>query len=552
LSLERHLTKDKLLELYLNEVYLGQEGSVALHGVPEAGQAFFGKAVADLSIDEAALLAGIIKAPSSYAPRKHVERALERRNTVLAKMRELRFITDAEYAVAVKKPVKVSPQRAYRRVAPYFVTALEAELSQSIDLEAAQAAGLAVYTGLDLGLQECGEVAVRQGLENLERTHSRLSKKGRRLEAALVAIEPYSGLIKTYVGGRDFSTSQFDRVSQGMRQIGSTVKPFLYLSALDGSLNSYKVASPVSILEDRPQAITIKHQATWAPENYDKDYRGDVTLRYALENSLNLPAIYVAERVGIPTVKRALELFGLAEKVPAVPALALGALDTTLMRVTAAYGTLANGGVYIQPRLFVTAVSGQGDRLSTADIRETRVAEDSAVYVLTNIMQGVLARGTGKAARAAGFQRDAAGKTGTSDKSRDAWFIGFTPNLVVGVWLGYDDNSPVGITGGSAAAPMWGAFMQCAAPFFADVSFVKPRGVAVVDIDATTRELATTACPPDARVREVFVSGTEPERKCRTHGEGSAAPYSLRDSEAAQPRDRRRPADRSFWDTIFG
>jgi penicillin-binding protein 1B len=550
LSLERHLSKDQLLELYLNEVYLGQEGAIAVHGFPEAASAFFGKRIEDLSPDEAAVLAGIIKAPSYYNPRKHPERARERRNTVLGKMRELGFISALEHSSGSAKPLATAPQQHHRRVAPYFASALETELSQSVDLESAPVSGLAVYTGLDLGMQRCAEQAIENGLARLEKAQPRLSKHSPPLEASLVAIEPHSGLVKAWVGGRDFSESQFNRVSQGVRQVGSTIKPFLYLTALDGTLNSYKVASPMSVLEDKPMAIAARRQATWIPENYDKDFRGDVTLRFALENSLNMPAVYVAQRVGIPALARTIEAFQLASSVPRVPALALGALDTTLLKITSAYGALASMGVFVQPRLFVSALDDTGVRLSTSTIRERRIADEAASFVLTNMLQGVLSRGTGKAARSSGFDREAAGKTGTSDKARDAWFIGYTPNLSVGVWVGFDDNSPTGLSGGQAAAPIWGDFMKCSEPFMADLRFVRPPGVSVVRIDAETGEVATRECPLESVLEEVFVRGTEPASLCSRHsGEPVSEPLD-RDSRATTGRS---PGTRehSFWENLF-
>jgi penicillin-binding protein 1B len=550
LSLERHLSKDQLLELYLNEVYLGQEGAIAVHGFPEAASAFFGKRIEDLSADEAAVLAGIIKAPSYYNPRKHPDRARERRNTVLSKMRDLGFISATDYAAGVAKPLTTAPQQHHRRVAPYFASALEADLSQSIDLESVPVSGLAVYTGLDLGMQRCAEQAIENGLTRLEKNHPVFGKRTAPLEAALVAIEPHSGLVKAWVGGRDFSQSQFNRVSQGVRQIGSTIKPFLYLTALDGTLNSYKVASPISVLEDKPMAIAARRQATWIPENYDRDFRGDVTLRFALENSLNMPAIYVAQRVGIPALARTVEAFQLTASVPRVPALALGALDTTLLKVTSAYGALASMGMYVQPRLFVSALDDAGDRLSTSKIVERRIADESASYVLTNMLQGVLSRGTGKGARTAGFEREAAGKTGTSDKARDAWFIGYTPNLSVGVWVGFDDNSPTGLSGGQAAAPIWGDFMKCSEPFMGDLPFIRPPGVSVVPIDAKSGEVATRECPSENVVEEVFVRGTEPVSPCSQHS-GDPVSESQDLGSRAGPDRSNQAREHSFWEAIF-
>lgn len=548
LSLESHLTKKQLLELYLNEVYLGQEGSISIHGMPQASTNFFGKNISDISIDEAATLAGIIKAPSYFNPRKHPDRAKERRDTVLGKMRDLGFISAAELTVATNKPLRVAEQQEHRRIAQFFTSTLEAELGQTIDIENAPSTGLAVYTGLDLGMQRCAEEAIERGVAALEASNPKVKRNDRELQAALVAIEPYSGLVRSWVGGRDFGQSQFNRVNLAMRQIGSTVKPFLYLTALDGTLNSYKTATAVSILEDKPMQFTTSNKVAWNPENYDHAFRGDVTLRYALENSLNMPALYIAERIGLSTLKKTLSAFKIAPTVQEVPSIALGALDSNLLRLTAAYGALANGGVYIQPRLFTAAVDGAGDRLANSEIVEERVANEDAAFVLTNILRGVLDRGTGTKARSKGFNRPAAGKTGTSDNARDAWFIGYTPTLVAGVWLGYDDNTPITITGGAAAAPIWGDFMKCSSPFLPLGDFSPPPGVVFSEVDIRTGQIATPECPGERVVSEAFVKGTQPTNRCSEHGGGSQEPS----TESYTGPSHRGNRQSGFWNSLFG
>lgn len=543
LSIERHMSKQQILELYLNEVYLGQEGAVAIHGMPEAASAFFGKKLEDLKIDEAATLAGMIKAPSIFNPRRYGERVRDRRDIVLSKMREHGHITESEYTTAKARPITTAPKQEHRRLAPFFTAALESELSGVLDLDSALSSGLAVYTGIDLGVQRCAEDAIEKGLKSLETAHPRLIKNKGRLEAALVALEPYSGLVRAWVGGRDFSESQFNRVSQATRQAGSTIKPFLYLTALDGSLNSYKVATAVSVLEDRPMEFRMKGQKIWNPENYDHEYRGDVTLRYALEHSLNMPALYIAERVGLPALKRTVELFELSsQNFSAVPSLALGALDTNLLRLTSAYGALANGGISVKPRLYSSALDLENERLSTPSIGERRVADEAATFVLTNILQGVLDRGTAKGIRAKGFNLPAAGKTGTSDSARDAWFVGYTPAITAGVWVGFDDNSPINITGGAAAAPIWGDFMKCAAAYTRGSSFIPPREVRLVPIDADTGKTATDECPRERIVEEYFISGTEPARACPQHPGSEAG-----SGKEGQLNPSSNQGETSFW-----
>lgn len=516
LSIERHLTKDQILELYLNEVYLGQEGSVAIHGIPSAAKSFFGKSLDGLEIHEAALLAGIIKAPSFYNPRRSPKRAQTRRNIVLRKMADQGFITPGQLHHALSQPVKTIPPRHRNRLAPFFTSAIERELNSLIDLESASSTGLAVMTGLDLDLQRCASLAISEGLSRIEQSKPQMKRRARPLQAALVAIEPFSGLIKAWVGGRNFSKSQFDRVVQASRQIGSTIKPFVYLTALDGSLNSYKVATASSIIEDEPITFNLSNHSTWSPENYDHNYRGDVTLRYALEKSLNLPALYIAQRVGISAIRRLASSVQLAETIQPLPSLALGALDTNLLRLTSAYGALANGGIHVNPRLYIVANDERGEALVIPEITESRIANEGPTYVLTNILQGVIDRGTASVIRRNGYRGHAAGKTGTSDESRDAWFIGYTPNLTVGVWVGFDDNMPMGLSGGGAAAPIWEGFMSCGAPFVDDDDFIPPRSVQFHNIDRSTGGRATPNCPEDRIDNEVFVQGTTP-RECSLH-----------------------------------
>lgn len=510
LSIESRLSKERILEMYLNEVYLGQEGSVALHGFDAASNAFFGKGVEQLSLPEAATLAGVIQAPSAYSPRRHPSRATQRRAVVLRKMRERGIIDDETLYQALRAEVHVPTERFHDRRAPYFVTTVHRTMTAMFGSPSLPATGMRILTGLDLELQECAETAVHTALERLKERKGSTDS----IEVGLVAIEPFSGKVRAWVGGSDYRTNQFDHVSQAKRQIGSTIKPFLYLTALDGSLNSYRVATPISILSDEPLQLQSAPQRTWEPENFDREFRGDVTLRYALERSLNIPAVQILTRVGVPAFKRTLLSFNLAEKIPEVPALALGALDTSLLDLTAAFGALANGGVYIAPRTFTAVLNEEQVQIATSEIREQRVADEAATFVLTDILRGVIDRGTASSIRSNGYSGPAAGKTGTSDQSRDAWFVGYTPALVTGVWLGYDDNRSLGITGGSAAAPLWAEFMKCASAYLAPADFIPPPDVRRVEVDPASGLRVTPDCPSEQAVAELFVAGTEPATRC--------------------------------------
>ncbi|MCB0338576.1 MAG: PBP1A family penicillin-binding protein [Bdellovibrionales bacterium] len=551
LSLEVRLNKREILEMYLNEVYLGQEGSVAIHGVAEAASAFFGKEVKDVTLSEAALLAGVIQAPSRYSPQRHLTRALDRRDTVLNKMHELRLISDSALRDALDEKISVAAGKSYRRKAPYFIAALEKELEEKLYLDAAIAAGISVYTGILPDMQSCAESAVSSGLMEIEKSRPALGKGSKKLQVGLLALEPSTGKIRAWVGGRSFGAEQFDHVNQAQRQVGSTVKPFLYLTALDPSLNQYRTATPISLISDRPLSVDLPTKTRWEPENYDKKFRGDVTFRYALEHSLNTPAVYIGQRVGIEALLRTVHGFGLGYDWPAVPSLALGSGDTSLLTLTTAYAGLANGGVSVNTSLYSSVLDRSGVTLLERELLRHRVADENAVFVLTDILQGVIERGTGQVVRRLGYIGPVAGKTGTSNDTRDSWFLGFTPTLTAGVWVGFDDNSKTGLTGASGAGPIWAHFMKCAQPFHEAANFTPPGGVVFLEIDGVSGGLATPQCPSGNIVREVFVRGTQPQRPCPLHlryDEGDMEPQRDNTLDERSPRPRRR----SFFDILFG
>jgi penicillin-binding protein 1B len=556
LALERFLSKDKILELYLNEVYFGRDGPVSVHGVTEAANSYFNKTLDQLTLGEAALFAGMVKAPSSYALRKNLPKALERKAVVLKAMLDSEYINQEQYQAALDEKIEVSTTVKHKKLAPHFIYQVQQELGKVIDIETAAASGLSVFTGIDREYQRCAEVAVTTGVENLEKKYPSLLRKNVPLEAALVSIEPYSGLIKAWVGGRDFGKNQFNHVSQANRQIGSTIKPFVYLTALSPEFNNYKVATPVSILADEPMTIDIPGSNNWTPENYDKKFRGDVTLRYALENSLNIPAVYISQKVGINKVANVIESFRIASNVQAVPSLALGATESTLLNLTSAYATLANSGTYVGPRLFSSVLTKDGALAMSIPIEEEKIAQDAPVSVLTNIMQGVVERGTARGIRTGGYQGAVAGKTGTTNDARDAWFIGFTPTLATGVWVGFDDNKKIGLTGGSASVPIWAEYMKCISPYLEDTDFIIPSDVVSVQIDSSTNLQSNPECPANNTYQEVFVRGTEPRM---TNCSGDYTEESDQrfeqplnsDESLAEQVERESRTIRNFWENLF-
>lgn len=492
ISIETRLTKDRILERYLNEIYFGQEGSVAIHGVASASDFFFGKPVSELTLAESALLGGMIQAPSFFNPRKHQARAKKRRDLVLDKMFELSKISESEWKKAKAEKITLVNRTQDKRLAPFYVDTVRKLLPEG---------DLIIYSGLTL--QECGERAVTEGLEDLFKKFPPLRRK--KPQAALVAINSDSGLVRAYVGGSDYRVNQFDRVYYGKRQIGSTIKPFIYLAALDKNLNNYKVATLASILSDEPISIPISGGRTWTPQNYDGKFRGDVTLRFALERSLNIPAVQVTNRVGVKTIVNLLKDVGLTDSAPLVPAIALGAVESNLLSLTGAYATLASGGLRISPTLFKEAYSN-GQRISSSLQSGKRVASEGATFLITDALRGAIERGTGRAVREF-FKGQAAGKTGTTNDARDAWFVGYTPELTAGVWVGFDKKESIGLTGGVAAAPIWGRFMSCAEEEMAFTSFKQPREIISMWLDPYTLEPVEPGTP--GAVREIFIAGTE-------------------------------------------
>ncbi|MDZ4785891.1 MAG: PBP1A family penicillin-binding protein [bacterium] len=544
INLELRLTKERIMELYLNEVYFGQVGPMAIHGVGEAARSFFNKDISDLTLSECAILAGIIKAPSFYSPRKHPQRASSRMKTVLKKMHQVGFISDTELRSAARAKISVFEPLRRTHPAPFFIAALKGELANTMNLDAALLSGASIYTGINLDMQECAESAVLQGLEKAKNNFRRENKE-KNLEVGLVSIDVKSGKVKAWVGGSEYTNNQFDHVVQAKRQVGSTIKPFLYLTALDPELNTYKVATPISLISDRPLSIDLPTQPTWEPENFNKDFNGDVTLRYAFENSLNIPAVYIGQKVGIDTVVRTIESFGVSKNILAVPSVALGAIDTTLLQLTTAYAALANGGIYANPELFST-VRNDNKEFMRSYRMEDRVASEDAVYLITDLMMGVIERGTGKAIRTLGFKDSAAGKTGTSNDARDAWFVGFTPDIATGIWIGYDDNSRTGLTGGIASAPIWAEYMKCIKPLHEKKEFIPPSGVIFLDIDYKTQSVALPGCQSDLIAKEVFLKGTEPLSTCP--GSGYYGEESIEKPNIESTPKKRK----SLFDILFG
>jgi len=510
-------SKEEILQNYLNEIYLGQKGAQGIFGVWEAAQFYFSKELPDLTIGEMAVLAGLIKAPNRYSPYRSVEAATKRRNIVLAKMLEEKLITRSQYESAVREVV---PRRELVKVAndaPFYVDFLKRELAEIYSHEVLTEEGFRIYTSLDLQLQRIAEKALVDGLNRLEESYPYLRKRGEEdhLEGAIVVIKPQTGEIKAMVGGRDYQKSQFNRVFQALRQPGSTFKPFTFLAALMyGSEEGGKKFSPVTLVDDSPFTWSYEGQE-WTPRNYKEEYFGTVTFRAALEKSLNSATVRIAKDVGINRVREMAYRLGIDSSLPPLPSMVLGGVEVTPLELGRAFSTLANNGVRTQP-LAVKQVVDQGGRvLQKRDIQVEKVITPQLAFMVNYLMKGVMDRGTGRGARLQGFDRPAAGKTGTTNDLKDAWFVGYTPELLAVVWVGFDNQSKLGLSGAQAALPIWTEFMKRATAGTPVNDFIPPPGIKMIDIDPASGYRATPRCPQV--IREAFLEGEEPSGSCPLH-----------------------------------
>jgi penicillin-binding protein 1B len=508
--LERRLSKDQILELYLNDVALGQRGSFAIHGVAEASRLFFAKDVANLSLSEAATIAGVIQSPSRLSPFNHPDRARERRNVVLNAMSDAGYVSADAADRASKEPLQIVA-RALEAEAPYFVDYISEELQEKY---ASVAATVDVYTTLDLHLQRLAHDVVRDGLVRLDEQLAK--RKRQKAQAALIAVDPRTGELLALVGGRSYNQSQFDRATSARRQPGSVFKPFVYLTAFEHAFSEGRTdLTPATVVLDEPTTFATDTEEAWNPANYEGEYDGPITLRRALALSRNIVAIKVAETAGFNEVATLWKKIGAGTPPRPYPAIALGVFEATPFEIATAYTLFPNGGVVRQLRAISRLVSG-GQDIAVKTTAPKTVARKDTTFLVTNMMRSVLNEGTGAGARAAGFTADAAGKSGTTNDLRDAWFVGFTPELLTVVWVGLDDNQPLGLSGTQAALPIWTAFMIRALAGRSSPSFETPEGITFVDIDRDTGRLAGPACP---RVfSEAFLHGTEPTEVCQLHG----------------------------------
>jgi penicillin-binding protein 1A len=498
-QLERRYTKDEILELYLNQVYFGS----GAYGVESAAKIFFGKSAKDLNLAECALVAGMPKSPSRYSPLVNPDLAIKRRNTVLRQMRDTNIISEKAYQQAIKEALYANGHRFNPSKAPFFVEYIKTFLEDKLGSTRLYKGGLSVFTTLDYNLQSVAEKAVTDGLLALTDRMKRVHRAEPAPEAALISIDLASGGILAMVGGKDFNASPFNRASMAMRQPGSAFKPFVYAYAIEQGFAQNK------IILDAPVVYRGAQDGDdWKPQNFSLEYKGEMTLRHALTISQNIPAVRLLQTLGPYSVAQFAHQLGIKSHLASNLSLALGSSEVTLMDLTSAYSVFPNKGEKVRPFGVLEIVDRQGRVVWRAKSQKRLVMSRAGAAIVTNMLEGVIKEGTGRRAQILG--RAVAGKTGTSNDYKDALFIGFSPHVIAGVWVGRDAGSSLGAkeTGAKAALPIWIDFMKAALENEPHQYFDIPDDVSQIRMDPITG----LAQPDDSKrsVVALFKKGTEP------------------------------------------
>jgi penicillin-binding protein 1A len=526
IRIERSFSKDEILELYLNRIYFG-EGA---YGVQAAARRFFNRDIADLRAEEAAMLAGLPANPAAFSPVRHPQAALGRRNRVLRAMREVHVLSAEAYREAVNSPLAVSAGGSTSGAAPYFLEYVRLLTTSQFGSRQVYEGGLRIHTSLDLRLQRAAEAAIegqcrkieddhlyRDTFESYRETGARAGGDGKTpyLQAALIALEPKTGRILAMVGGRSWQDSRFNRAVQARRQPGSSFKPFVYAVALK------KGSKPNDIIVDEPVSYPMGALASmgmWSPKNFHNKYEGAITLTRALEKSINVPSVKLLSRLGPRSVVEFARTCGISGDMPPYLSLALGTAEVTPIEMASAYGAFDNDGILVEPVSIVKIEDRNGMILQQSRPSSSEALDEKTSAVLVGMMRAVVDHGTAYPARKEmGFTAPAAGKTGTTDDYSDAWFIGFVPNCVCAVWVGFDEKRTIGggMTGAKAALPIWTEFMKAYTELSGEEDFVLPDGVATATICTLTGGLAVSGCPSASIV---FIEGEQPHGYCTVHG----------------------------------
>lgn len=521
--IERAYSKDEILELYLNQIYFGGGG----YGIEAASRRFFGRSVGELELHQIALLPGLPKNPSGYNPFHNPERALRRRNIVLNSMREFGVITDAQYDTLRTKPLDiVEREENGGGIGEYFTEYVRQVLVEKYGDAAVYSGGMTVYTTLDAQLQKTAEDSMESFLTRLEEEgdfeltraayldsiEAGVKLPPDYLQSGAVALDPRNGHIKVMVGGRNFAEKKFNNVIQARRQPGSAFKMFIYLSALESGY------SPSDMLLDTPIVIEMPNGEVYKPRNFSRSFHGAVSLRYALDKSINIPSVKLLQKLGGPSVINTASRMGIKSHLMPYLSLALGAQEVTLLELASAFGVLATGGIRAEPMAILRIEDHRGNTLEEFREVQEEVLSPQIAYIMTDMLETSINEGTGRTARTMGLRIPCAGKTGTTDLEGDGWFIGYSPDLAVGVWTGFSHRViPMGKNwvGAKVALPLWTWIMMAAHPDGTGPDFVRPDGITEAMICEESGLLATPYCR-NVR-RELFIEGHETTRQCDLH-----------------------------------
>jgi penicillin-binding protein 1B len=523
--LDARYSKKEILEAYLNDIYLGRNRSISILGVGEASRFYFGKPVSEINIAEAALLAGMIPSPNNISPFHNPEAAMRKRNQVLDRMLDLKKITQAQHdeARSAKLPQKPFRRRSGLASMPFYVDRVLQELATDYGIDDVKGRGLRIYTAIDLNAQDAAASALETSLQSIEKRNRKLRTHDPELQGVIIHIDVPTGEIRALVGGRNYDRSQFNRALKSKRLVGSVFKPFVYLTAFEPSLSGQNI-TPATQVDDTRFVLKRRWSEDWSPRNYDNRYMGKVTVRMALEHSLNSASVRIGLACGIGAILKTARTLGVQTELDDNPSILLGATGIPPMEMAEAYSTIARQGSRLHPRAIRFVTDDRGKALAGADVKPVQVFPQRDVYLLTHVMEGVVNRGTAGSARSMGFRKVAAGKTGTTNDKRDAWFIGFTPQTLALTWVGFDDNDPTGLSGSDSAVPMWTRYMLAVTAAEKSTEFPAPEGITYAEVDESSGGLVTPYCPKSMIVQEAFKTGTEPTGPCPTHSVATPTP----------------------------
>lgn len=538
--LDSKYSKREIIEAYLNDIYLGRNRSISILGVGEAARFYFGKPISEVTVGEAAMMAGMIRSPNNLSPFENRERATQRRNTVLQAMLSNEKITKEQFDAARAEELPESPTRTRSGLAsiPFYVDRVLHELTSDYGIEEVKGRGLSIYTAIDLDWQNAAATQLEAGLSRLEKSSRRLRRE-EPLEGAIIAVDVPTGEIRALVGGRNYSRSQFNRALDAKRQVGSLFKPFVLLAAFEPSISNQNI-TPATLVNDERFVLERRFSKDWSPGNYNNHYEGPVSVRRALIQSLNAATVRIGLAAGLDAVVQTAKVLGVEEELDENPSIILGATGIPPIQMADAYATIARMGSRTPLRAVRFVTDDDGDVIASAEnVEAVQVFPARNAYITVDIMKGVVDRGTAAGARSLGFRKTAAGKTGTTNDKRDAWFIGFTPQTLALTWIGFDDNAPMGVSGSDGAVPIWARYMREITAGAADTDFPAPGGLVAVRMDEMTGGLAGPLCPQQQVVTQTFKAGTEPAHLCPTHMQ----PVPLPIDPYAIPTDTSYPID---------